>query len=192
MKREIYEAYEALTPGEAEREAMLRSILARASAPPPEGRETMKRKPLIRLLPVAAVVALLLALSVTAYATGWFGLGALGETVTPQTQGFTKEEIAARDAALQEAVAKGEDPVKALEALDGQDFPRPVENVRIISLQGLADAPEAQACLEYLDFLAGIAVNVFGRVVSFINFLLRHILAQCKTYPIRQMIHNTL
>lgn len=152
MKREIARAYAALTPTEAEREKMLRAILSRASMPP-ERNGQMKAKQLSRLLLIAAVVTLLLALGVTAYAQGWFGLDGFAETRKTIEVGFTREEILARNRELEEAVAQGEDPAEVLEEMDARDFPRPTETLSLVCLLGPADSPEAMACVEYMDFL---------------------------------------
>ena len=155
MKREIKNAYAALTPTEAERDAILRAVLARASESPPERTKAMKTKTLSRLLLIAAIVTLLLILGVAAYAQDWFGLDQLAEGRRTIEVGLLREEIAAREKELQEAVAAGEDPVKKLEEMDARDFPRPEKEFRIVSLQGFSDSPEAQACLAYEDFLEG-------------------------------------
>ncbi|MGM9587349.1 MAG: hypothetical protein ACI3VA_07690 [Candidatus Limivicinus sp.] len=69
-RREIRRAYDSVAPDSAARERMLDNILS-AVSPEQPGR---KSKVLRRALCLAAVIALLLALGITAYAAGWFGL----------------------------------------------------------------------------------------------------------------------
>lgn len=152
MKREITDAYAALTPTEAEREKMLRAVLARASFTPPERNGEMHAKKLSRLLLIAAIAALLLALGVTAYAAGWLGLDGFAKTQKTVEVGFTREEILARNQELEEAVANGEDPAEVLERMDARDFPRPTESITLLSLLP-AESPESMALVEYQEFL---------------------------------------
>lgn len=152
MKREIQNAYAALTPTEEQRQDMLEGLLSRASALPPQGRKSMSKKRKTRLLTAACIAALLLALGVTAYAEGWFGLGDLAEAEIDMPEGFSQEEIQARNRELAEAVARGEDPEKKLEEMDARDYPRPTVTRRVSSLAGLEGSPEGMAFQEYLEF----------------------------------------
>lgn len=67
---EIRRAYDSVAPDSAARERMLDNILSAVSAEQP-GRTS---RVLRRTLCLAAVIALLLAFGITAYAAGWFGL----------------------------------------------------------------------------------------------------------------------
>lgn len=74
-RREIRRAYDSVAPDSAARERMLDNILSAVSAEQPDGmRSGGNTKVLRRALCLAAVIALLLALGITAYAAGWFGL----------------------------------------------------------------------------------------------------------------------
>lgn len=154
MKREMQKAYDTLTPTEEQRGKMLVEIRSRLAEEPPERSEEMGRKPLSRMLTAALIAAALLALGITAYAEGWFGLRDLAESEYEYPKGFTREEILEREKELQEAIARGEDPEKKLREMDERDFPRPLETHRITFLAGLQDSPEAKAFQEYMAFLA--------------------------------------
>ena len=69
-RREIRRAYDSVAPDSAARERMLDNILSAVSAERP-GRTSRVLRPALCL---AAVIALLLAFGITAYAAGWFGL----------------------------------------------------------------------------------------------------------------------
>lgn len=69
-RREIRRAYDSVAPDSAARERMLENILS-AVSPEQPGRRSRVLRPALCL---AAVIALLLALGITAYAAGWFGL----------------------------------------------------------------------------------------------------------------------
>lgn len=153
MKREIEKAYAALTPTEEQRQVMLQGLLSRATDLPPERRETMSKKRMSRLLAAACITALLLALGITAYAEGWFGLGDMASTEITVTKGFSQEEILEREKELQEAIARGEDPEEKLREMDERDFPRPTVTYHVFSLAGLEGSPEGMAFQEYMDFL---------------------------------------
>ena len=155
MKREIQKAYDALTPTEEQRVKMLAEIRSRLAETPPERSEEMGRKPLSKMLTLALVAAALLALGITAYAEGWFGLRDLAESEYEYPKGFTREEILEREKELQEAIARGEDPGEKLREMDERDFPRPKETHHVTFLGGLQDSPEAQAFQEYMAFLEG-------------------------------------
>ena len=72
---EIRRAYDSVAPDSAARERMLDNILSAVSAEQPDGRRAGgNTKVLRRALCLAAVIALLLAFGITAYASGWFGL----------------------------------------------------------------------------------------------------------------------
>ena len=72
---EIRRAYDSVAPDSAARERMLGNILSAVSAEQPDGRRAGgNTKVLRRALCLAAVIALLLAFGITAYASGWFGL----------------------------------------------------------------------------------------------------------------------
>lgn len=72
---EIHRAYDSVAPDSAARERMLENILSAVSAEQPDGRRAGgNTKVLRRALCLAAVIALLLAFGITAYASGWFGL----------------------------------------------------------------------------------------------------------------------
>lgn len=74
-RREIRRAYDSVAPDSAARERMLDNILSAVSAEQPDGmRSGGTTKVLRRALCLAAVIALLLAFGITAYAAGWFGL----------------------------------------------------------------------------------------------------------------------
>ena len=74
-RREIHRAYDSVAPDSAARERMLDNILSAVSAEQPDGRRAGgNTKVLRRALCLAAVIALLLAFGITAYASGWFGL----------------------------------------------------------------------------------------------------------------------
>lgn len=74
-RREIRRAYDSVAPDSAARERMLDNILSAVSAEQPDGmRSGGNTKVLRRALCLAAVIALLLAFGITAYAAGWFGL----------------------------------------------------------------------------------------------------------------------
>ena len=74
-KREIRRAYDSVGPDSAARERMLENILSAVSEEQPAGKDTkVNTRILRRTLCLAAVIALLLALGITAYAAGWFGL----------------------------------------------------------------------------------------------------------------------
>lgn len=154
MKREIRNAYDALTPTAEQREKMLAQIRSRLAETPSEKSEEMGRKPLSKMLTAALIAAALLALGITAYAEGWFGLGDLAESEYDFSKGFTREEIQERERELQEAIARGEDPEEKLREMDERDFPRPRETYRITFLGGLQDSPEAKAFQEYMAFLS--------------------------------------
>lgn len=152
MKREIRDAYEALTPTGEQRERMLAGICSRLADTPPERSEEMGGKTKTRALALTLIAAALLALGITAYAEGWFGLRDLADSEYTTTKGFTREEIQARNRELEEAIASGEDPAEKLREMDERDFPRPVETRRVTFLAGLRDSPEAQAFQEYMAF----------------------------------------
>ena len=152
MKREIWGAFDALTPTAKQRQRMLQEILSQRAGQPPERMENMGRKPTGRVLALALIAAALLALGITAYAEGWFGLGDLAESEYVAPKGFSREEIQARNRELEEAVARGEDPQEKLREMDERDFPRPTERRRITFLGGLQDSSEAKAFLEYMQF----------------------------------------
>ena len=154
MKREIRAAYDALAPTQEQRERMLRGILSQRADLPPERTEKMGRKPAGRLLALSLIAAALLALGITAYAEGWFGLRDLAESEYVVPRGFTQEEILARNKELEDAVARGEDPQEKLREMDERDFPRPTETRRITFVGGLQDSPEAKAFQEYMQFQA--------------------------------------
>lgn len=153
MKREIQKAYDALKPTEEQRGKMLAEIRSRLAEEPPERSEKMGRKPLSRMLTAALIAAALLALGITAYAEGWFGLRDLADSEYAHPKGFTQEEIQARERELQEAIARGEDPEEKLREMDERDFPRPMGTYHITFLGGLQDSPEAKAFQEYMAFL---------------------------------------
>ena len=69
-RREIRRAYDSVAPDSAARERMLDNILS-AVSPEQPGRRSRVLRPALCL---AAVIALLLAFGITAYAAGWFGL----------------------------------------------------------------------------------------------------------------------
>ena len=72
---EIRRAYDSVAPDSSARERMLDNILSAVSAEQPDGRRAGgNTKVLRRALCLAAVIALLLAFGITAYASGWFGL----------------------------------------------------------------------------------------------------------------------
>lgn len=72
---EIRRAYDSIGPDSAARERMLENILSAVSEGKSAGRDTeVNTRMLRRTLCLAAVIALLLALGITAYAAGWFGL----------------------------------------------------------------------------------------------------------------------
>ena len=74
-RREIHRAYDSVAPDSAARERMLDNILSAVSADQPDGRRTGGNTKVLRpALCLAAVIALLLAFGITAYASGWFGL----------------------------------------------------------------------------------------------------------------------
>ncbi len=152
MKREIRNAYDALTPTAEQREKMLVQIRSRLAETPSERSEEMGRKPLSKMLTAALIAAALLALGITAYAEGWFGLRDLAEAEIDMPEGFSQEEIQARNRELAEAVARGEDPEKKLEEMDARDYPRPTVTRRVSSLAGLEGSPEGMAFQEYLEF----------------------------------------
>lgn len=110
----------------------------------------MKKK---RIITFALAAALILGLGAAAYAGGWFGLSELTQMQRTVDQGFFSDEISARNEELEQAVASGEDPEEKLQEMDERDFPRPTENINVISLAGLSNSPEAMACQEYLSFL---------------------------------------
>ena len=116
----------------------------------------MKKK---RIITFALAAALVLGLGVAAYAGGWFGLSEMAQTQRAVEQGFSSEEIIARNEELEQAVANGENPEEKLQEMDERDFPRPTENINVISLAGLSNSPEAMACQEYLSFLESYDTN---------------------------------
>ena len=133
------------------------SFIAEAYRPVPEAASGsserivhMKKK---RIITFALAAALLLGLGAAAYAGGWFGLSEMAQTQRTVEQGFSSEEIIARNEELEQAVANGEDPEEKLQEMDERDFPRPTENIHVISLAGLSNSPEAMACQEYMSFL---------------------------------------
>ena len=133
------------------------SFIAEAYRPVPEAASGsserivhMKKK---RIITFALAAALILGLGAAAYAGGWFGLSEMAQTQRTVEQGFSSEEIIARNEELEQAVANGEDPEEKLQEMDKRDFPRPTEHINVISLAGLSDSPEAMACQEYLSFL---------------------------------------
>ena len=69
-RREIRRAYDSVAPDSTARERMLDNILS-AVSPEQPGRRSRVLRPALCL---AAVIALLLAFGITAYAAGWFGL----------------------------------------------------------------------------------------------------------------------
>lgn len=70
MRKELYEAFEAMGPDEEQRERMRANIRAAADKKRSRGTGIVRRVAVL-----AAVVALFAAFGVTAYANGWFGLG---------------------------------------------------------------------------------------------------------------------
>lgn len=75
MRQKIKEAYDNICPEEAEKARMLQGILSRSSGLLPEQEEHgMKKKPFRKLIPIAAVVAAIVAVSVAAYANDLLGL----------------------------------------------------------------------------------------------------------------------
>lgn len=72
-KSPILRAYDSMTPDQASRDRMLDSILAAAPGKKSGGYGLNRRYK--RIVSIAAVVAVLTALSIGAYASDWFGLG---------------------------------------------------------------------------------------------------------------------
>lgn len=131
MRKKIYDAYESIKPGEEAKERMLKNIL---SSPPEEftGRkESMRKAKSKRILRIAAAVAVAVMLPGAAYAAGLFGL---------QEVNLGKKEF--------------EVPVRIEEGEIGTEEKFKMEKFKVdmISLQGMADSPEAKACNEWLDF----------------------------------------
>ncbi len=155
MKQTIRNAYDTLSPTEEQREVMLRQLRLRLRETAPEKDDERGKRPASRLMAASLLAAVLLALGVTAYALGWFGLENLKEQEYTVIKGFTQEEILARNRELEEAVARGEDPAEKLREMDERDFPRPTETRRITFMAGLQDSPEAQAFQEYMAFSVG-------------------------------------
>ena len=74
-RSEIRRAYDSIRPADGARERMLANILSAVSEEPTVVRRGKTNTRLLRrTLCLAAVIALLLALGITAYAAGWFGL----------------------------------------------------------------------------------------------------------------------
>lgn len=131
MRKKFYDAYESIKPGEEAKERMLKNIL---SSPPEEftGRkESMRKAKSKRILRIAAAAAAAVMLPGAAYAAGLFGL---------QEVNLGKKEF--------------EVPVRIEEGEIGTEEKFKMEKFKVdmISLQGMADSPEARACNEWLDF----------------------------------------
>lgn len=124
MKKEIYNAYETIKPDAAAKERMLANILNAAADTANTGKETnMKKQRKSYKLQIAAALAFALIIPAAgAYATNLFGL---------------------------QKIHLGKTTV--------EDFNEPTSEVTerevdIISLQGVADSPEAKACAEWTAF----------------------------------------
>lgn len=131
MRKEIYDAYEAIKPDEEAKKRMLKNIQALSAEDFDRRKEFMRTTKSKRILRIAAAAAVAVMVPVTAYATGLFGLHELN-------LGKKEFEVPVR---IDEGEAGTEDPFKM------EKF-----KVDMISLQGMADSPEAKACNEWLDF----------------------------------------
>ena len=126
--REIRDAYGRIQPDDAARERMLRHILSSAAAERFPERAAGSRRQVRAALLAAAILAAGLLVASCCYVTDFFSLGSVG--MGPQ-------EI-------------------VLPAPNGDgSFSSSTATVDMISLQGLQDSPEFQACAEWEAFLAG-------------------------------------
>lgn len=139
--REIYEAYEAMVPDVYAKNRMLRNIMIGADA---ERTRRQNRGSLVRRsLVTAAVLAALLCLGVAAYATEWFGLGALW--------------IGSRPVGPEITAPKESDELP----------PAPTIESDFISTQGFAGSPEYMASTEWEAFLQSYDPD--GKILSSIG-----------------------
>lgn len=130
MRKEIYDAYQSIKPEEDAKNRMLNNIKTLASNDFERRRQIMKLKAKY-LTRIAAAAAAIVTLPTVAYATGLFGLHevSLGEKVIEIPVRVEKEDAATEDTFITETY-----------------------KVDMISLQGMADSPEAKACNEWTDF----------------------------------------
>lgn len=124
MKKEIYNAYETIKPDAAAKERMLANILDAAADTSNTGKASnMKKQKKSYKLQIAAALAFALIIpAAAAYATNLFGLQKIH-----------------------------------LGKITVEDFNEPTSEITerevdIISLQGIADSPEAKACAEWTAF----------------------------------------
>lgn len=131
MKKEICDAYETIKPDEEARERMLKNIKELASKDCVRRKEVIMRERSKHIMRIAAAAAIAVMIPTVAYATGLFGLHEVN---------LGKKEL--------------EVPVRIEEGDIGTEdkFEMAKFEVDMISLQGMADSPEAKACDEWLDF----------------------------------------
>ncbi len=132
MKKEIYDAFEAIKPEEDAKKRMLTNIQSMASEEFTRRNGSMRKTISKRILRIAAAAAaIVILLPTAAYAIELFGLN----------------EISLGEREL-------EVPVRIDEGENGTEGKFEVEKTKVdmISLQGVADSPEAMACREWLDF----------------------------------------
>lgn len=123
MKKEIYNAYETIKPDADAKERMLAHILEAADAPNTGKEPNMKKQKKNYKFQIAAALAFAIIIpAAAAYATNLFGL---------QNMHLGKATVADFDESTSEITER---------------------EVDLISLQGVADSPEAKACAEWTAF----------------------------------------
>lgn len=131
MRKEIYDAYETIKPDEEAKKRMLKNIKSLSAEDFNRRKESMRKEKSKRMLRIAAAAAAAVMVPATAYATGLFGLHEIN-------LGKKEFEVPVR-------IENGENSTE-------DKFETAKFKVDMISLQGMADSPEAKACSEWTDF----------------------------------------
>lgn len=124
MKKEIYDVYESIRPDEEAKQRMFQNIMLQNAQKKEDIRLKTRSKFMIK---AAAAAAVIIAIPTVAFATGLFGL----------------HEVKLGKQTLE--IPKIDEQGQVLEEKEEQE-------VDMISLQGVVDSPEYQACLEWMEF----------------------------------------